>query len=67
MHYPSRNIKKEIKDVGQEMHGKLENGICTVNQMSWTNCAMGGLDGREHGQLSNSLHKFLCPGQALKR
>jgi hypothetical protein len=25
VHYPSRNIKKEIRDAGQEMRRKLEN------------------------------------------
>lgn len=38
VHYPSRNIKKEIKDAGLEMCRKLENHSPTVNQTKWNNC-----------------------------
>lgn len=41
VHYPSRNIKKEIKDLGLEMCRKLENYSPTVNLTKRNDCIEG--------------------------
>lgn len=46
VHYPSRSIKKEIKDAGLEVCRKLEKHHPTVNQMKQNNFSEQKIEGK---------------------